>query len=282
MVCTWFKVLAARKRSGLRYWASLCYDPADETWARWLYKALKVYRVPQSLIGTQRATGLFPRRLFPVFLAGNPPPPVTPGDDPVVRALRDSRYLIVICSPAAAASAEVDRQVRCFKSLGRESQVLVLVVAGSSGKAAGADTGLLQCLPKAVRYKVGPDSETTAEPAEPLMADGRHGITGRQRAFFLLVGGMIGATYEELRRCELARAARRIQLMIASSLVLAAVLVALGAQWYSNKVQAIQDQELSDLKQMLDERARRRAAQTNQTNTVEANRAPNPDARKGN
>ena len=267
-------MLAAHSRSGLRYWATLCYAPEDELWARWLNRALKVYRVPKSLIGTQRATGLFPRRLFPVFLAGHPPPPAAPDDAPVVRALRDSRYLIVICSPAAAAAPEVDRQIRCFKSLGHEEHVLAFIVAGAPGDAVGSEASLLSSLPRALRYRVNSNREITEDPAHPVVADARRRINGKQTAFLLLVGGMIGATYKELRRCEFDRAKRRIQLMIASSLILAAVLCALGAQWYYNKLQTIQDQEVAGMKGMLDERAKRRAEQKKQTNAVEVGREP--------
>lgn len=275
-------MLRAHQRTGLRFWASICYAPEDELWARWLYKALKTYRVPKALIGTQRATGLFPRRLFPVFLAGKPPSAASTDDDPAVRALRDSRYLIVICSPAAAASPEVDRRIRNFKSLGREEQVMAFIVAGTPGDALQPDANLLAILPKALRYKVGSDQEITGEPANPLLADARRGLSGRQKAFFELVGRMIGATDKELRRCELERAARRIRWMIAISIILAGVLCALGAQWYLNKLETIRDQEITGMKSVLDERAKRRAEQAKQTNAVEVKRESMPAVKRGN
>lgn len=275
-------MLRARQRTGLRFWASICYAPEDEHWARWLYKALKTYRVPKALIGTQRATGLFPRRLFPVYLAGKPAAPASTGDDSVDRALGDSRYLIVICSPAAVASAEVDRQIRSFKSLGREEQVMAFIVAGAPTDATQPDTNLPASLPKALRYQVGSDQGITEAPAHPLVADARRGFNGRQKAFFLLVARMIGATDEEVRRCELERAARRIRWMVVLSVILAGVLCAVGAQWYLHKLETIREQEITGMKGVLDERAKRRAEQAKQTNAVEVKQESMPAVKRGN
>ena len=55
----------------------------------------------------------------------------------VREALSASRFLIVICSPAAAQSPWVNEEIRYFKSLGRGERVLALVVAGRAGPGSG-------------------------------------------------------------------------------------------------------------------------------------------------
>src|ERR1700730_10914389 len=94
---------------GRTYWAFISYSHADARSATWLHRALETYRIPRSLIGRPSALGPIPRRLFPIFrddaeLAGSPSLASS-----IEAALTDSRSLIVVCSPHAAASPWVDR-----------------------------------------------------------------------------------------------------------------------------------------------------------------------------
>src|SRR3546814_9925347 len=71
---------------------------------------------------------MIPRRLYPIFRDRDELPSSADLGGVVQHALRESRYLIVICSRHAAASHWVNEEVEAFKRLGRENRVLCLKV----------------------------------------------------------------------------------------------------------------------------------------------------------
>src|SRR5215831_13560947 len=94
-----------------KYWAFITYSHRDKTAGDSLHKALETYRVPKMLRGKNTGVGSTPMRFFPVFrdreeLAAAPDLGLR-----IEAALRESRYLIVICSPSAAASAWVNKEI---------------------------------------------------------------------------------------------------------------------------------------------------------------------------
>src|SRR5215218_4767011 len=95
---------AATTPEPLRYWAFVSYSHRDKAAGDWLHRALETQPVPKPLVGRPTRLGTIPPRLTPVFrdreeLAASPDLGVR-----IEEALRQSRYLIVICSPQAAAS----------------------------------------------------------------------------------------------------------------------------------------------------------------------------------
>jgi hypothetical protein len=124
-----------------RYWAFISYSHRDEKWASWLHKKLETYTGHKKLVGSMNRHGdPVPARMFPVFrdrdeLEGAPDLP-----DRINEALRQSRFLIVVCSPDSARSKWVDEEIRTFKAWGRDDCVLALIVDGEpnvTGDASG-------------------------------------------------------------------------------------------------------------------------------------------------
>ncbi len=111
-----------------RYWAFISYDRADDRWAEWLHMSVETYGIPRVLVGHPFKHGVVPKRLYPVFRDREELPLGGAVGDPIEWALRQSRALIVICSPQSARSAEVERHIQFFKSLGREDRIICLVV----------------------------------------------------------------------------------------------------------------------------------------------------------
>lgn len=119
------------------YYAFISYSHRDEQWAKWIQKALESYRLPSTI---ERAHGnVFPKRLHPIFRDAS-----DLGTGKLVESLHlsleASRYLIVICSPNSAnPNAEginyVDEEIRCFTSLGRENQIIPVIINGTSCEA---------------------------------------------------------------------------------------------------------------------------------------------------
>jgi len=146
-----------------KYRAFISYSHSDERWAGWLHRALESYRVPRRLVGTVTEFGVVPERIAPVFRDRDELTAATNLGDKLTRALEQSAFLIVICSPAAARSRWVNEEVLAYKRMGREHRVFCLIVDGEPYTGA-AD----EAFPKAVRFKVSADGQLSSEPAEPI------------------------------------------------------------------------------------------------------------------
>jgi MTH538 TIR-like domain (DUF1863) len=213
-----------------KYWAFISYSHQDEVWARWLHKALETYKVPRKLVGRETGQGVVPRRIFPIFRDREELPGAADLGGKLKNALRQSRYLIVICSPKSAVSQWVNEEIRTYKALGREDRVLCLIVDGEPYASEKPERGLLECFPTAVRYRVGPDGEISSERTEPIAADARKGKDGRTNARFKLLAGILNVGYDELKQREKRRRLLQQVRLVAgvASLVLLAVLVYLA------------------------------------------------------
>ena len=198
------------------YKAYLSYSHADEAWAAWLHKALESYRVPAALVGPRPDGSEVPARLTPIFRDREDLSSAADLGEGLKQALRDSEALILICSPAAAASRWVNEEVRYFQGLGRAERVFCMVVDGQPDVTAGAEN----CFPPALFDGVDD------APAEPLAADPRPFADGKALARLKLVAGLLGVRLDELRRRDLKRK-RRWQALAATAVVAAISLAGL-------------------------------------------------------
>ncbi|MDB5482461.1 MAG: toll/interleukin receptor protein [Caulobacteraceae bacterium] len=166
-----------------RYWAFLSYSDRDRVWARWLQRALESYVVPRRFVGRPTAAGPATRRLRPIFRDRTE---MEAGSDLSVRlkkALADSAFLIVLCSPDAARSYWVEQEIRLFRDLHGDERILSVIVAGHT---AGPHD---DCFPPALR-----------DHGMPVAADLRTGGDGRRLTRLKLIAGMLGVGLDELVR----------------------------------------------------------------------------------
>ena len=206
-----------------KYWAFISYSHADRAWAEWLHHALETYRVPSRLVGSEDRVDKIPSRLIPVFRDRDELATSTDLGDRLRNALAHSRFLLVICSPDAAASRWVNEEIRCFQVLGRSDRVLPLIVAGEPS---AATSGLGQspaadCFPSALRFQVDGSGELTALPAVPIAADVRPGNDPRRHALLKLAAGMLGVEYDVLRQRERQRERQRLIVRLTAIAVVA-------------------------------------------------------------
>ena len=87
-----------------RYFAFLSYSHTDEAVADWLHSALEQFRVPASIIGKLTENGIVPKRLAPIFRDRHELAAAEDLGAEIRQALASSRFLVVLCSPAAARS----------------------------------------------------------------------------------------------------------------------------------------------------------------------------------
>ena len=207
---------------GSRYWAFISYSHRDEQWSKWLHEGIETYKIPSSLVARPLRGGSTPRRMFPLFRDREELPGAAELGAQIRQAIEQSLYLIVICSPRAAISSWVNREVQVFKALGREDRLLCLIVDGEPD--ADAHAGELECFPPAVRFKVNAAGELTNEPTQPIAADARPGKDGKNNAQLKLLAGMLGVGFDQLHQRERQRKLRRrVRLTLAGVFALALV-----------------------------------------------------------
>ena len=122
------------------YYAFISYKREDEKWAKWLQHRLEHYKLPTSIRKTDPS---LPERVSPVFkdttdLAGGVL------EKTLKDALNSSKYLIVICSPRAAQSSWVCKEVQEFIDSGREEYIIPFIIDGEPNS---SNSGT-ECLPK--------------------------------------------------------------------------------------------------------------------------------------
>lgn len=216
----------------MKYWAFISYSHADKNWGDWLHKGLETYRIPQRLVGKPSPDGKIPERLFPIFRDREEMPVSADLGSKINEALRESRYLIVICSPHSARSKWVEEEVRTFKMLGREDRVLALIVAGEPNASEGKPgfQPAEECFSRSIRYRLTETGEFSRERTEPVAADARPGRDGKENAKLKLLSGLLGTTYDQLKQRDQERRLRRARSIGAVAAVLTGIFAAL-ASW---------------------------------------------------
>lgn len=211
-------VAPAPESRAYRYCAFLSYGHKDAEFAKWLHEGLEKYRVPRALVGKVTANGPIPARLNPIFrdrheLAAS-------GDlGAMIRdAIATSRFLVVLCSPAAAVSRWTGAEIDSFKKLRPDGCVLAAIIAGEPFASEMAGREAEECFPPALRHKYDKRGRPTKARAEPIAADFRDGGDGRRLGFLKIVAGMLGVGLDELVRRDAARRHQRLRWIASASL----------------------------------------------------------------
>ena len=215
----------------MKYWAFISYSHMDKKWGDWLHKALETYRVPRRLVGKESREGKIPDRLFPIFRDREELPVSADLGANINKALSESRYLIVICSPRSAQSQWVAEEIKTFKRLGREDRILALIVAGEPN--VQDKPGFIsedECFSEPMRYRLTEAGELSGERTEPIAGDAREGKDGKNNAKLKLLAGLLGVNFDELRQREHERRLRRARAIGAGALFLVGIFAAL-ATW---------------------------------------------------
>ena len=122
------KVTAGQTRG--RYAAFISYSHRDAAVARRIHRWLERYQVPRRLVGGEGRHGPVSARVAPVFRDREDLPAGCDLSATVRRALEGSASLIVICSPAAAQSSWVAREIALFGTLHPDRPILAAIIVG--------------------------------------------------------------------------------------------------------------------------------------------------------
>jgi tetratricopeptide (TPR) repeat protein len=199
------------------YWAFLSYCSHDLATARWLQRALETYSIPLRFVGNSTPGGPAPKRFRPVFRDRTELAADADLAARIETALAESAYLIVVCSPHAAQSRWVEKEIVTFRALHGTARIFSVIASDSP---LGSH---LDCFPPALRYSAG-----AADRPEPIAVDLREGKDGRRVARLKLVAGMLGVGLDELVRRDDRRRHRRLVAITAASLAGMAIMAALA------------------------------------------------------
>jgi hypothetical protein len=220
------------------YTAFISYCHRDGRAAGRLHRRLEGFRIDKDLAGRETPMGSIPTSLRPIFRdraefdAGSSLGAQTHA------ALEKSAALIVLASPAAAASHYVNEEVRLFRHSHPDRPVIPVIVAGAEGV---TDKDVF---PPALRFLVGADGTISDTPIDVLAADEREVGDGRDLALSKLVARLIGLGTDEVFR----RAERERRRQARVRMAVLAVIVALGVggglvTWHARQ----SDRQLADV-----------------------------------
>ena len=227
-----------------RYTAFISYSARDRILGKRFQTALERYRVPRPLRGRTSGFGRIGADIGPTFRDRTDLAAHESLSDALTEALAASRFLVVLCSPAAAASRWVNEEIREFYRLGRRDRVIPVLVDGvpDAYSAAVRPTG---AFPPALME--GLDAE-----AEPFAPDLRQPHPsgygdGFELALLKVVARILDVPLAELtqRHMEAERRKRRLTMAVAAAMAVLAVGASLGG-WYSWQQTRLANDRLSE------------------------------------
>ena len=117
----------------------------DRKWAKWLQDRLERFVVPKKLQA--------PKKKLRVFRDDTELPASPDISHVIKRAISESEWLIVVCSPRTTQSDWVAAEIREFIKLGREDRILALLVEGEPDES--FPIGMPDGLAPDVRARIG-------------------------------------------------------------------------------------------------------------------------------
>lgn len=227
-------------RYPFKYDAFISYrhcDP-DKSVAEKLHRMLEGFRVPKSIA---KACGK--KVIKRVFRDREELPTSANLADNITEALRDSEYLIVVCSPRTSQSQWVLKEIEDFKAMHGHDKILALLIEGEPRESFPKQL----CYVNRLISADGSSIETLVE-VEPLAADIRASsereMYKKLRTEILrLLSPMLNCGFDDLKQ---RHRERRIKRILTASISVSAFFIAFGAvSMYQSMVISRQNQEIS-------------------------------------
>lgn len=195
-----------------KYWAFISYSSKDKKLGQWLHRRLESYPIPKEFQGTKLFDGaVLGKNLRPVFRDRDELSGSADLGPAILSALKESRYLIVLCSKNSAKSEWVNKEIEDFRLLDGERNILALIVDGEPNATSNPQiSDDEECFPPALRY-----------PHEPLAGDLRKEGDGKERGFLKLLAGISQIGFDALfRRHERLQRKKRLSLAMIALLII--------------------------------------------------------------
>ncbi len=184
--------------SNPRYPAFLSYSSSDRKKAEKLHRDLENFPIPKELREHEIVPGLkVGKHLRPIFRDRDELSGSASLSEAIATAVRQSEFLIVLCSRDSAESEWVQREIEVFRENGKKNRILPLILNGKPNATADGRPQD-ECLPPALR-----------RPAEPLAGDLRKEGDGPERGMIKILAGVTGLRFSLLYDRHLKRRRRR-------------------------------------------------------------------------
>lgn len=203
-----------------KYFAFISYSSHDTKWGKRLHKKLESYSIPSTLC---KKHGWKRKPLNPIFFA---PYEIQPGtlSEELKDRLRESRHLIVICSPYSAQSYWVGLEIEFFHQLGRTKDIHFFIIDGVPNS--GDKT--TECFNNKIK-ELGIPEILGANIREKVY---RWSWLNRERAYVQIVTKLLGVEFDSIWQRHKRMLWQKIILWIIG---LTAVLAALTGTWLTNR-----------------------------------------------
>lgn len=202
------------KKEGYHYDAFISYRHCelDKFVAENLHKRLEAFRMPKSV--EKKRQGI-KNRIERVFRDKEELPLTSDLNDPIMTALHNSDWLIVICSPRLRESLWCKKEIETFVQLNGRERVLAVLIEGEPSES----------FPDELLYKTekitGPDGKTEEikVSVEPLAAD----VRGKSKKEILkamdvevlrILAAMFHLNYDDLRQRHREQRHKRMMIMV--------------------------------------------------------------------
>ena len=206
-----------------RYEAFVSYRhlPTDEKVAQRVHRALEGMVIPREVRKTRGKT-----RLGKLFRDQDELPTSSSLDGQIDEALRQSPWLIVVCSPETPQSRWVSREVELFASYHGRDRILLALAEGEPQ----------QSFPSLLLTRLAPDGTGSVHEVadEPIAADFRADTRKRFSAELdRLAAPLMGCGYDDLRRRQ---HTRRMRLVATATSIVAVLATGFGAfSWHQQR-----------------------------------------------
>lgn len=203
-----------------KYFAFISYSSHDTKWGKRLHKKLESYSIPSTLC---KKHGWKRKPLNPIFFA---PYEIQPGtlSEELKDRLRESRHLIVICSPYSAQSYWVGLEIEFFHQLGRTKDIHFFIIDGVPNS--GEKT--TECFNNKIK-ELGIPEILGANIREKVY---RWSWLNRERAYVQIITKLLGVEFDSIWQRHKRMLWQKIILWIIG---LTAVLAALTGTWMTNR-----------------------------------------------
>lgn len=215
------------ENAGYIYDAFISYRhcPLDQYVAEILHKRLEAFRLPKGV--QKRLSDNSRTKIERVFRDREELPLASNLAEPITRALEDSEFLIVICTPRLPESSWCRKEIETFTALHGREKILAVLAEGEPGESFPKE------LVQVKETSIGADGQILEQirMVEPLAADVRGGSRREIRRkinteLLRLAAAMCGCGYDELRQRHRERRMKRI---LAVSCTAAAFFLGFGA-----------------------------------------------------
>ena len=185
-----------------KYKAFISYSHHDKKWAYWLHRRLETYHFPRHIKPQ-------PEQIKPIFRDREDLSVASNLSHPIQDALSQSECLIVLCSPHAAKSKWVNKEILLFRKSRPTGEIYCAIIGGEPHAAKSGFDPEQECFPQALRL-VENEQTKQFDVVEPLAADFRKDRDGKQLGLVKLIAGITRIDPDNLIQRDLRRARKRM------------------------------------------------------------------------